>query len=166
MSYAAAPAVLLPRSMMITAEDLMTPNPARLPLTATVGEALTTLRELDARHLPIVTLDRELIGMVSDRDLGQLPLAEWSSDDRIQAELAQPLSTVMSTSVITVEADTPLDEIVDLMIEHKVGALPVVRPDGKTLVGIISYIDVLRALKRRLEAGEPIGDEPGAGAQR
>jgi len=133
---------------METANDVMTPNPTRLPLTATVADALAALRELDARHLPIVTLDGELVGIVSDRDLGQLPLAEWLPDAEAAAELRTPLSGVMSTSLLTVEPDTPLDEIVDLMIEHKVGALPVVRADGRTLVGIVSYIDVLRALAR------------------
>ena len=38
----------------------------------------------------------------------------------------------------------------DVLVEHKVGALPVVHPDTRELVGIISYVDVLRALQDRL----------------
>lgn len=39
------------------------------------------------------------------------------------------------------------------MPEHKVGAIPVVRPGTQELVGIVSYIDVLRAVR------ELVGEE-------
>jgi acetoin utilization protein AcuB len=53
--------------------------------------------------------------------------------------------------VICVEPETALGDVVELLLEHKVGALPVVRPDTREVIGIVSYIDVLRALRDRIE---------------
>jgi acetoin utilization protein AcuB len=40
-----------------------------------------------------------------------------------------------------------LDDVIELMLEHKVGAIPVVRPDTRDVMGIVSYIDVLRGIR-------------------
>jgi CBS domain-containing protein len=42
-------------------------------------------------------------------------------------------------------------DVVELLIENKIGAVPVVRPDTREVLGIVSYIDVLRALRDLLE---------------
>ena len=49
----------------------------------------------------------------------------------------------MTGSVLSVDSEAPLTDAVELMLEHKIGAVPVVDADGK-LVGIVSYMDVLR----------------------
>ena len=133
---------------METAEDLMTRNPVRKTSTATVAEAITALRELDARHLPVVNDRQELIGMVSDRDLRAFSMWE-ATPDQLSADLELPLSQIMSTDVLSLSSDTPLDEIIELMLEHRVGALPVIDADD-VLIGIVSYIDVLRWVERHL----------------
>jgi acetoin utilization protein AcuB len=127
---------------MRTVSELMTRPPVSLPPRATVGQALATLHELDARHLPIVNADREVVGIVSDRDLRGR-----------ERQLDAALSDVMSGDVITLGTEAPVLEAVELMLEYKIGALPVVDPDG-ALVGIVSYIDVLRALEGLLAAEE------------
>jgi CBS domain-containing protein len=65
----------------------------------------------------------------------------------LRDELATPVVKVMSTDVISIDAETTLGDAIALLIEHKVGALPVVRPETRELVGILSYIDVLKALQ-------------------
>lgn len=60
---------------------------------------------------------------------------------------------VMSSDVTCVEAETDLSVVIELLLEHKIGALPVVQPDTQAVVGIVSYIDVLRAVQRELERG-------------
>ena len=57
----------------------------------------------------------------------------------------------MSSDVIYVEPETDLSEVVALLLEHKIGAIPVVQPDTRAVVGIVSYIDVLRAVQDALE---------------
>jgi acetoin utilization protein AcuB len=57
----------------------------------------------------------------------------------------------MSPDVIAVAPEAELGEVVDLLLEHRVGAVPVVRPETGELIGIVSYIDVLRVLRDSLE---------------
>lgn len=120
----------------------MTPDPYALEPTATVAEALALLRELDVRHLPVINDDREVVGMLSDRDLRGLALAEPTAEWP-RGRLDILVSEVMSTDVLAVDLDTPADEIVELMLEYKIGAVPVVDAEHH-LIGIVSYIDVLR----------------------
>jgi CBS domain-containing protein len=57
----------------------------------------------------------------------------------------------MSDDVIAAEPETDVIELITLFLEHKVGAIPVVLPDTRRIVGIVSYIDVLRAVHHSLE---------------
>jgi len=88
--------------------------------------------------------------MVSDRDLALLDVARvltTDGADALRRTLATPVVTMMSSDVIFVEMDDDLDDVIELMLEHKVGAIPVARSDGRDVMGIISYIDVLRGIQ-------------------
>jgi CBS domain-containing protein len=131
----------------VIAQDLMTKNPARIAADAKVREAVDLLSSLDVRHLPVVNDQNEVVGMLSDRDLRGLTTPAVSAGEyegRVMRALDAKVAAVMSADVITVDVEADVYEVVDLMLDHKVGAVPVVDPDGN-LVGIISYIDVLRA---------------------
>ncbi len=127
--------------------DVMTPNPERAEVTETVREALLKLTEMDIRHLPIVE-EGQLVGMISDRDLREvvvpmvsdLELAAATVDSRFE----RPVSELMTGDVISVHPETDISEVIEMMIDHRVGAMPVVEPSTLALVGIISYIDILR----------------------
>lgn len=133
---------------MITARDMMTEDPATLTQGATVRAALEKLQSLDIRHLPIVNEDEELVGMVSDRDLRALTLPRFIGAeliDEVRVALEAPVTSIMTSDVLCVEEEADAAEVIDLMLDHKIGAVPVVDADG-VIVGIISYIDVLRTL--------------------
>jgi CBS domain-containing protein len=111
------------------------------------------MRELDARHVPVVDGDT-LVGMLSDRDVSSLDVGRLLTEggaDALRRQLARPVVQLMSADVIAVEPETDLGELITLFLEHKVGALPVVMPDSRQLVGIVSYIDILRAVQDMLE---------------
>ena len=136
----------------MNARDVMTPNPMTIRSQATVAEAWDLMGEMEIRHVPVVD-DGTLVGMLSDRDLGRLDVTRMlvaEGADALRQELATPVAKLMSLDVIAAEPETELGDIVDVLVEHKVGALPVVHPDTRELVGIISYVDVLRALQDRL----------------
>lgn len=54
------------------------------------------------------------------------------------------VSDFRTASPVTVELESEIDEVIELLLEHRVGALPVVDAEG-TLAGIISYVDVSKA---------------------
>lgn len=133
--------------------DLMTPNPMTVSPQATIAEAWDLMRELEIRHMPVVE-DGALVGMLSDRDLARLDFTRILAIEGVaalQRELGAAVADVMSSDVIVVEPETELDDVLDLLVEHKIGALPVVEPDTREIVGILSYIDVLRGLRDMLE---------------
>jgi len=136
----------------MTVSELMTPDPVTVTPQASLADVWDLMRDLAIRHVPV--LDRgALVGMVSDRDIARLDLTAVLTLDGAAAlrdELARPVIRVMSADVISVETETELADAIALLIEHKVGALPVVRPDTRELVGILSYIDVLRAYQGSL----------------
>jgi acetoin utilization protein AcuB len=135
------------------ARDLMTPNPLTVTPQASIAEAWDVMRELAVRHVPVVE-DGALVGMLSDRDLAQVDIARVlrvEGADALREELETPIVEVMSSDVISVEPETDVGEVISLLLEHKIGALPVVEPRTREVLGIISYVDVLRALQDRLE---------------
>ena len=131
--------------------EVMTAQPVTAEVTNTVRDALRLLRQLDARHLPVID-DGRLAGIVSDRDLREItaPVLEGLGGERSNRLLSQPLSQVMASDVVSVNEETELEEVIDLMIEHRVGAVPVVDAATRELLGIVSYVDILRAARPKL----------------
>lgn len=135
------------------ARDLMTPNPVTATPSASIAEAWDLMRELDIRHIPVVQAG-VLIGMISDRDLARLDFGRLLSGegmDAIRRDLATPIVRIMRSDVIFVEPETEVGDIVELLVESKVGAVPVIVPETREVVGIVSYIDVLRAVQDVIE---------------
>ena len=135
------------------ARDLMTADPLTVTAEATIAEVWDLMREADVRHIPVVQAEA-LVGMVSDRDLARvdiLRLLKVEGAAALREELATPIVRVMSSDVIAVGPDAEIGEVIDLLIDHKIGAVPVLREETREVLGIISYVDVLRALQDRLE---------------
>jgi len=131
----------------------MTPNPVAVTPRTSVAEVWDLMRELEIRHVPVVE-GGALVGMLSDRDLAQVDIARLLTLEGAEAlrhQLGTPVVKVMSSDVIFVSAESDLSEVVELLVEHKVGAVPVVRSETRELVGIVSYVDVLRAVHDLLE---------------
>jgi acetoin utilization protein AcuB len=135
------------------ARDLMTSDPLTVTPQASIAEVWDLMREVDVRHLPVVEADA-LVGMVSDRDLARVDIARLLRAEgagAVRDKLATPIVRVMSSDVIAVTPDTEIGEVIGLLIDHKIGAVPVVEEETREVLGIISYVDVLRALRGVLE---------------
>jgi CBS domain-containing protein len=96
------------------------------------------------RHLPIVEGER-LVGIISQRDLFRASLASVMGYD--YAETRDHLKSVaikdaMVKEVITVGPDTGIQEAGRIMLEKKIGCLPVV--EGDRLAGLVTETDILR----------------------
>jgi CBS domain-containing protein len=128
-------------------QEVMTTRPIVVEVNESIGYARARLREADVRHLPVV--DRGvLVGIISDRDV---PVFDGDSALLLESRhaLGQPASTIMSRNLVLSHPGSDLTEVIDLMIQHKIGAIPVVAPESGQLLGIVSYIDVLEAARKR-----------------
>jgi len=135
----------------------MTKDPATIGPKDSLVLARAMMRHRRIRRLPVVDGDH-LIGIVTDRDVREA----WASDASTLTahELHYLLDTipvrdVMTSPVITVTPETPLENAVALLREKKIGGLPVLR-DGH-LVGILTETDVLGAFTRVLQYGNTEG---------
>lgn len=127
--------------------EIMTPAPWVVEVTDSLRRAHARLLESDVRHLPVVNRGR-LVGIISERDLPSDLVTPGARGGHDRAD--RPVSNYMSSDVISVNPESDLVEVIDLMLEHRIGAVPVVDVDGERLLGIVSYVDVLREARRRL----------------
>jgi CBS domain-containing protein len=137
------------------ARDLMTPDPLMVTPQTSIAEVWDLMREADVRHIPVIQ-GGALVGMVSDRDLARVDIArllKTEGADAVREELATPIVKIMSTNVIAVDPEAEIGDVIDLLLEHKIGAVPVMPEDTREVLGIISYVDVLRALQGVLDEG-------------
>ena len=125
--------------------ELMTKKPLTVPVDTPVVEARRTMLEHRIRHL-LATDNGRLAGIVTDRDIRlNMPspatsLSVWE----INYLLARmTVGSVMTKSVITVDPNRNVVEAARIMLDHKIGALPVV--DGGTIIGIMTETDIMRA---------------------
>lgn len=135
---------------MLAVGDVMTRNPEHVRTTAPIREAANRLYELDVRHLPVVDDHGELVGVLSDRDVRDhsQPYEIQIEDPTATSEREeQPVSNIMQGDVLYVDPEDDIDEVIDLMINQKIGAVPVVDSIEGNLVGIVSYVDILRVAR-------------------
>ena len=136
----------------MTVSDVMTCNPESVSSVDTVQVALQKMLELEVRHLPVVD-EGDLVGILSDRDLQAsiFSVSELLEDPALAAsKLNTPVSEFMVRDVITIDTETDLLDAIDLLLEHKIGALPVLDATDSSLAGIVSYVDVLRLARDKL----------------
>jgi len=127
-------------------QDIMTRPPITVGLDMPVVEAKQLMAMHRIRHLP-VTDNGRLMGMITDRDIRlNLPspatsLSVWEVNFLLAKLTVQ---SAMTKAVITVEPERDIAEAGRIMLDHKIGALPVV--DGGIVVGIVTETDMVRAL--------------------
>ncbi|TNF31680.1 MAG: CBS domain-containing protein [Deltaproteobacteria bacterium] len=130
--------------------DYMTTDVVFANLRDGLHQTLVRMHERGIRHMPVLDDHERLAGIVSERDLRRPDFVDpdenharaFILDDSIKVEQA------MSPVPATVTPDDDALVAVDLFVERHFGALPVV--EGDRVVGIISTIDLLRALRNRL----------------
>jgi len=146
---------------MLTVAEIMTREPYTLGPDDTLATARQLLAEHHIRHLPIVSAEGALLGVVSQRDVlaaGDTTVLNRSSGSLLETYVA--LSAIMSTPVQTAEESASLRGAALHLLKHKVGCLPVLRKSR--LVGIITdsdFVAIAVNLMEQLEAAEPDEDD-------
>jgi acetoin utilization protein AcuB len=120
-------------------------------------EALRLMREHHFRRLPVVDDKGVLIGIVSERDLlyaSPSPATSLSMWEVNYLLSKIKVSRLMSTSVIATKADNTIEAAAQLLVENKIGGLPVVDDEGRP-IGVITETDIFRTLVDMFGAGQP-----------
>jgi acetoin utilization protein AcuB len=114
-------------------------------------ETFFRMREARVRHLPVLE-GAQLVGILSDRDLRRPDWVDEAPDLAHPYELADDLTVgdLMTRHPISVHTYEPVAHAVGLFLEHGFGALPVLDKGGH-LVGILTKLDLLRALRLMLD---------------
>jgi len=122
-------------------------------LAAPVSEALALMREHDVRRLPVVVDTGEIRGIITQGDIRGADVLRTGGIDPLEiADILRRIKVyeVMSEAPITVEPGTGLREAAMLMIENKIGGLPVV-DEHSYVVGIITESDLFESLVQVLD---------------
>ncbi len=133
--------------------ERMSRHPITVKPTTPVDAALKRMREEKVRRFPVVNDEGKLVGIVSDKDLlyaAPSPATSLSIYELHYLYSRITIEQVMTQEVITVEEDDPLEEAARIMVDNKIGGLPVMR-DGK-LVGIITETDIFKTFMEMLGA--------------
>lgn len=134
--------------------DLMQREVATLEAADSLDLADDVMRLGRIRHMPVVSGER-LVGILSQRDLFRAAVSSALKMHRSAERewLAKiPVRDVMTSTVVTVGPGATLAEAVRLMLDRRIGCLPVV--DQGRLIGLLSESDCLRHLARLLDISE------------
>jgi len=136
--------------------DRMTPDPETVTTDTTLKEALNLVRSNPFRHLPVMDENGRLVGIVTEKSLvyaSPTPTTTLSVFEVDYILSRTRVGQVIEGEVITVGPDLPIEEAARLMIDHRIGCLPVV--ENEELVGIISDTDIFRVFVEGLGGGYP-----------
>ncbi len=123
-----------------------------IPRESSLLDAAMTMRRSSIRHLPIVDGEK-LVGIITERDVLRCSpslLSEITQDEYNAIFENTPIARVMTRDPISVAPDSPIRDAIALMMERKMGCLPVV--EGERLVGILTRSDLLNVLISLLPA--------------
>jgi CBS domain-containing protein len=136
----------------ITVDAMMTRDPVTVGPETCLADAAETLLQGGFRHLPVVDDEGRLVGILSERDVRTRLGVEVEGFSAATLEaLSAPVSEAMTPDPISARAGTPLAEELEAFTTERLSSLPVV-DEADRLVGILSYVDVLRWLRRSAEA--------------
>ena len=141
------------------AADVMTRSVLTVGPETSVAQAIRMMLDNNISGLPVLAPDRKVVGILTEGDL--LRRGETGTErhrprwleilmgpGRAAGEYVRThgrkVEDIMSTDVVSVSADTPLEEVVGLMERRRIKRVPVV--DGEALLGIVSRADLLRSL--------------------
>jgi acetoin utilization protein AcuB len=120
----------------------MSGHPATIERSATLADAHEIMRGHQVRHLPVLD-DGQLCGIVTERDLHLIETLADADPETVLVEEA------MHENPFIVTSDTPLDEVLQIMAEHKYGSVIVVGRGG--VEGIFTTVDACQIFAQMLQ---------------
>ncbi len=136
--------------------DYMTSTVTSLTVNARLLDAALLIRRTGKRHVPVISADGKVLGIISDRDVSRLApsvLSPLGADEYNKIFEGTPITLAMTKDPVTIHPDAPVQQAVHIMISRRFSSVLVAEPDGK-LVGIITVTDLLGLLDQLLARSE------------
>ncbi|MDI6890120.1 MAG: CBS domain-containing protein [Thermodesulfovibrionales bacterium] len=151
---------------MLSAKDIMTKDVITVKLATTIEDLARILIKHRISGTPVVDEDGNLIGIVTENDLisknkrlhiptilrlfdAFIPLGTSRLEGEIKRMAASTVGEIYTRNVITIDKDTPMEDIATIMTEKKIHLLPVLK-EGR-LVGIIGKKDLIKGIAGQSE---------------
>ncbi len=145
---------------MLKARDIMTEGVITVNPSMTIEEFARILMKNQISGAPVVDEDGSLIGIITENDLitqnkrlhiptilrlfdAFIPLGTSRLEKEIKKITATTVGEICTKKVITVDPETPLEEIATIMTEKKIHLIPVIE-EGK-IIGIIGKKDIIKS---------------------
>ena len=113
------------------------------------------------RHLPVVDGDKRLVGILSDRDIraayGNTLSPQADHQPRARLDVLS-VGDVMTREPLTTTPESSIADLAHQFADRRVGAMPVLDTEER-LIGMVSYVDILRALVPRTAMPMPIASQ-------
>ncbi|MDH5588289.1 MAG: CBS domain-containing protein [Nitrospirota bacterium] len=133
-------------SSRLVARDIMASPVVTMPLTASLAQAWELVKEKRFRHIPIQSRTGALVGILSDRDLSRGTVDSALIGIKGSAYLGNvTIKPYVSHPVLVASPEATLPAIARVLLEERIGAIPVVSEE-KELLGMITRTDILRVI--------------------
>lgn len=146
-AYASTSSIHRERGIAVYAHQIMTTPVVTISPNAVITDAWTLFRERRFRHIPVVTQQKKIYGIISDRDLLRYAATSGNvppyKDTDIEASMT--IESLLKSRVITATQDTEIRQIARMLFEQRVGVMPIVLENG-TVEGVITRSDILRTI--------------------
>jgi CBS domain-containing protein len=130
----------MPKQNSTRVREIMTSNPPSAEMESTIEEIASIMKEQGVGALPIVDEDGELVGMVTERDIVVLCIAEGNDPSDCRAEDILRAHLRQSGLLQSASPEMEMTDAARIMAEYQVQSLPVL--DKGRLVGMISRHDI------------------------
>lgn len=143
---------------MDTVRQWMSRPAISAPATMVLPEARQLLRQQRIRRIPVVDTEGRLIGIVTEGDINRVSESHVTDvrDYNLYHRVSDlPIGDIMTRDPVTVTPDTPIIEVAQQLLEHRIGGVPVVE-DGH-VVGVITESDLFRLIVTSYEIEQCTG---------
>jgi CBS domain-containing protein len=126
------------------AHQIMTTPVFSINASATIDQVTAIFTEKRFRHIPVLSSDGLLVGLVSDRDILRYQAASSRFDSHKAPETVEK---IMAREVLSAIPSARIREVAQVMLDERVGSMPII-DSTESLVGIITRSDIVRAVVR------------------
>lgn len=134
------------RQPAILAKQIMSSPVVTLSPTANLSDAWSIIQGQRFRHVPILSSQGHLVGILSDRDLFRSTIEIVSSAEQTGVKVYQrPVQQIMTRHVLSAGPETEIRTIASILFEERIGAMPIVTEAGD-VIGILTRSDILRTV--------------------